>query len=64
MLGPKQFFRSFILILSVLILFSRSLLSQVEVAHVRQVDTVETSLDLFGESKPMQITLTFDLDWM
>lgn len=28
---------------------------------MRQVDTIETSLDLFGESDPMNITLTFDI---
>ena len=35
--------------------------AQIEVEHVRQVDTIETSLDLFGESDPMHITLTFDI---
>jgi hypothetical protein len=40
---------------------SGSLLAQIEVEHVRQVDTIETSIDLFGESDPMRITLTFDI---
>jgi hypothetical protein len=31
------------------------------VEHVRQVDTVETTIDLFGETDPMFITLTFDI---
>lgn len=35
--------------------------SQIEVEHVRQVDTIETTLDLFGETAPMHITLTLDL---
>ena len=49
------------LIISVLVLIPRSLLSQIEVEHVRQVDTIETSIDLFGETQPMHITLTLDL---
>lgn len=35
--------------------------SQIEVEHVRQVDTIETTIDLFGETDPMNITLTLDL---
>ncbi|MCK5691945.1 MAG: hypothetical protein KAI08_03825 [Bacteroidales bacterium] len=50
-----------LLILSVLLLSQESLFSQIELEHVRQVDTIDTSLDLFGETKPMHIELTLDL---
>jgi len=50
-----------LLILSVLLLSQESLFSQIELEHVRQVDTIDTSLDLFGETKPMHIKLTLDL---
>ena len=59
--GLPHMHRLVFLIISVLLLIPRSLLSQIEVEHVRQVDTIETSLDLFGETQPMQITLTLDL---
>jgi len=49
------------LILCVLVLVPRLIFSQIEVEHVRQVDTIETTLDLFGESDPLHITLTLDL---
>lgn len=49
------------IILSVLVLTPKLIFSQIEVEHVRQVDTIETSLDLFGETNPMNITLTLDL---
>ena len=35
--------------------------SQIEVEHVREVDTFETTNDLFGETTPLHITLTLDL---
>ena len=54
-------FRLFFLILSALFLNPESLFSQIEVEYIRQVDTIDTSLDLFGETKPMHITLTLDL---
>lgn len=50
-----------LLMLSALLLLPAFLMAQIEVEHVRQVDTIETSLDLFGESDPMQITLTFNI---
>ena len=59
--GSPHMHRLVFLIISVLLLIPRSLLSQFEVEHVRQVDTIETSLDLFGETQPMHITLTLDL---
>lgn len=59
--GLPHMHRLVFLIISVLLLIPRSLLSQIEVEHVRQVDTIETSLDLFGETQPMHITLTLDL---
>jgi hypothetical protein len=43
------------------LLSQESLFSQIEVEHVRQVDTIDTSLDLFGETMPMHIILTLDL---
>jgi len=51
----------FYLALSVLLLCSGPVSAQLEVLHVRQVDTIETTLDLFGEAAPMNITLTFDI---
>jgi hypothetical protein len=50
-----------LLILTVLLLSPESLFSQIEQEHVRQVDTIDTSLDLFGETTPMHIELTLDL---
>lgn len=61
MSGSPHMHHQVFLIISVLLLIPRSLLSQIEVEHVRQVDTIETSLDLFGETQPMHITLTLDL---
>lgn len=49
------------LFLSFLFALPGFLFSQYEVEHVRQVDTIETDLDLFGETVPMNITLTLDL---
>jgi hypothetical protein len=49
------------LILCKIFLVPGKLLAQLEVEHVRQVDTVETTIDLFGETDPMFITLTFDI---
>ena len=59
--SPHRIYLLFILIFNVLYMIPGSLYSQIEVEHVRQVDTIETSLDLFGESDPLQITLTFNI---
>jgi hypothetical protein len=53
--------RFILLNFSVLFLISAPLQAQLEVEHVRQVDTIETVIDLFGETDPMYITLTFDI---
>ncbi len=53
--------RQSFLILCVLVLLPELIFSQIEVKHVRQADTIETALDLFGETDPMHITLTLDL---
>ena len=53
--------KPYLLIFIAALCFPAALLAQLEVEHVRQVDTIETSLDLFGESAPMNITLTFDI---
>lgn len=49
------------LILSVLLLPLRLLFAQLEIEHVQQIDTIETTLDLFGERDPLHMTLTLDL---
>ena len=59
--GLIHILRQSFLILSVFVLFPELIYSQIEVEHVRQVDTIETTLDLFGETDPMYITLTLDL---
>jgi len=53
--------RLFLLIFSMLFLVPGFLFAQIEEEHVRQVDTIGTSLDFFGEDKPIDITLTFDI---
>jgi hypothetical protein len=53
--------RLVLLILSILLSVPVSLLSQVKQQHVRQVDTIDTSVDIFEEEDPMKITLTLDL---
>jgi hypothetical protein len=56
-----HFLRSFLLVMSLLFLISGYVRAQLEIEHVRQVDTIETTLDLFGEKAPMHITLTFNI---
>lgn len=48
-------------ILSVLVLLPGILFAQLELEQDQQIDTIETTLDLFGESDPMHITLSLDL---
>ena len=50
-----------LLVWSFCLLLPASTYSQLEQLHVRQVDTLVTSLDLFSESAPLNITLTLDL---
>lgn len=61
MIVSPRFFGLTALIFSTLLLSPASLLCQVEQQHVRQVDTIDTFLDLFDESNPLHITLTLDL---
>ena len=61
MLSSLHIDRLFLLKLSMLFLISGPLSAQIKVEHVRKMDTIETSLDLFGEDAPMHITLTFDI---
>jgi len=50
-----------LIILCILLLIPVSLHAQVEQAHVRHVDTIDTSADIFEAEEPMKITLTLDL---
>ena len=49
------------LILSIFLSVPVSLFSQVEQPDVRQVDTIDTFVDIFEAEDPMNITLTLDL---
>jgi len=53
--------RLILIILSILLLMPVSLHAQVEQTHVRHVDTLDTSADIFEAEDPMKITLTLDL---
>jgi len=55
---PKQLTLT---IMSILLLMPVSLHAQLEQAHVRHVDTIDTSADIFEDEVPMKITLTLDL---
>jgi len=59
--GSSHILHQSFLILSVLVLSQELIFSQIEVEHVREVDTIETTIDLFGETTPLHITLTLDL---
>ncbi|MEA3461380.1 MAG: hypothetical protein U9R49_05840 [Bacteroidota bacterium] len=61
MSASRRFSGLTLLIIVILLLRPDSLWSQIEQQHVRQVDTIDTFLDLFDESDPMHITLTLDL---
>ena len=56
----KYFFR-FTLVVSIFLLIPATLFSQFEQQHVRHVDTIDTSADIFESDEPMKITLTLDL---
>ena len=49
------------LIISILLLFPLSLFSQEEEPGIYHVDTIDTSADIFDDSEPMRITMTFDI---
>ena len=49
------------LIISILLTSPLSLFSQDEQANILHVDTIDTSADIFGDTEPMRITLTFDI---
>lgn len=59
--GLPYLFRFLFLLLSVLWLNPGILSAQMELEQVRQGDALKTSLDLFAEEEPMNITLTFDM---
>jgi len=49
------------LLISILLSSPLSLFSQEEQANILHVDTIDTSADIFGDTEPMRITLTFDI---
>jgi hypothetical protein len=53
--------RPALLMLSIMLCVSISLLSQEEPPNIHHVDTIDTSADIFDDSEPMRITLTFDI---
>lgn len=61
MLALRSFSGSIMLMLGMLLLFPGSLLSQQELQQIRQVDTIDTFLDVFDETTPLHITMTLDL---
>jgi hypothetical protein len=52
---------SFLVGVGFLLLFPGSILSQQVGPQIRQVDTIDTFLDVFDESNPLYITMTLDL---
>lgn len=50
-----------VLLFSILLAIPAALPAQVEQQHVRHVDTLDTSADIFEAEDPMKITLTLDL---
>ena len=61
MTHPRFNFRTIPVLLGLLLSIPVSLQSQVEQQHVRHVDTIDTSADIFESDDPMKITLTLDL---
>jgi hypothetical protein len=49
------------LLMSLFVLLPGRLLSQDELLPVYQVDTIDTSADIFDDREPMHVTLTFDI---
>ncbi len=61
MTALRFIFRFSLVLMSLLLLIPASLISQEEQLHVRQVDTIDTSADIFEAEDPLKITLTLDL---
>jgi hypothetical protein len=61
MAASRFLLRSSLVLISILLFVPASLYSQLEQQHVRRVDTIDTSVDIFEEEDPMKITLTLDL---
>ena len=50
-----------LLLLSLFAVLPGTLLSQEEPPGIYQVDTIDTSADIFDDREPMHVTLTFDI---
>ena len=50
-----------LLLFSLLVVLPRTLLSQEESPGIYEVDTIDTSADIFDDREPMHVTLTFDI---
>jgi hypothetical protein len=61
MLASRPFSGSIMLVMGMLLLFPSLLLSQQELQQIRQIDTIDTFLDVFDETTPLYITMTLDL---
>lgn len=61
MAQSKFLFRPVLLMLSILFSLPFLLFSQEETPNIHHVDTIDTSADIFDDTEPMRITLTFDI---